>query len=89
MSLSFIREDSSICTDSALRLAHAALPSPRFSEDRAIVLPEAADTLVAAESSELMDKPERLMLETLHRVMLLWFVFIFVWICFGRFVAEE
>lgn len=73
----FSGRDSSIWTDSARRFAQAALPSPRLNEDRAIVLPEAADALVAAESSELMDNPERLMLDTLHRVMVFWFAFIF------------
>ena len=69
--MSCSNRDSSICTESALRLEHATLPNPRFNEDRGIVLPEAADTLVAAESSELMDKPERLILDTPHLVMVL------------------
>ena len=49
---------SSICTASALRLEQAALPKPRFREERGIVLPVAVEVWVAVESSELMDNPE-------------------------------
>ena len=68
---------SSIWAASARRLEQAALPSPRFKEERLIVLPEVAvEFCVALESSELMDNPDKLRLETLQRVIILWLVFI-------------
>ena len=60
---------SSIWTASARRLEQAVLPSPRFSEEREP--PEAAVPCVAVESSELIDKPDKLRLETLQRVIVL------------------
>lgn len=70
--LVFGEGSSSICTANALRLEHAALPSPRFKEDRVIVLPELeTEVCVAVESSELMDKVDKLRLEALQRVIIL------------------
>ena len=63
-------ELSSICTANALRLEHAVLPKPRFSVERVIVLP--AEFAVALESSELMDNPDKLKLDTLQRVIIRW-----------------
>ena len=68
---------SSIWTASARRLEQAALPNPRFKEERLSVLPEVAvEVSVALESSELMDKPDKLRLETLQRVIILWLLLI-------------
>ena len=57
-------------------MEQAALPKPRFNEERGM---ELEVPCVPVESSELMDKPDRLMLETLQRVIVLcWFALMVV-----------